>query len=497
MSNILELSPSQRAAADELLAGMRAGRVLLLRTRCGMGRSTILEWLRAQTGGALLGARDFTGALLSRRPEAMEEALFELIEAALKDHEVAIVDDLHLLAKVADGLAYPRAYLLDVALAAIADEAARRGKRLVLGVDPESIPWTVRSRGRLYDVQDFTVQDFEFFCRAFLGSEAAPDVDCAKIHRFAPALTARQMEDVCAWLRQEATHDTERAIGYLRSQDLAGNVDLDEVPAVDWKDLSGVDEVIRALEAKVALPFEDDQLAVELKLKPKRGVLLAGPPGTGKTTIGRALARRLESKFFLIDGTTISGSCDFYQAVDRVFDAAKRNAPAVVFIDDADVIFEGEDRGFYRYLLTMLDGLESTSAERVCVMMTAMNAGSLPAAILRSGRIELWLEMRLPDEQARAEILRRRFEGLPQPVAGTDVDALASASRGLTGADLKAVVEDGKLLFAHDRARGRVPRPVEEYFLDAIETVRENRRNYSRPQRDPLLREARIGFTAD
>ena len=88
----------------------------------------------------------------------------------------------------------------------------------------------------------------------------------------------------------------------------------------------------------------------------------------------------------------MAGSDNFYRKISRVFEEAKRNAPALVFIDDADVIFEDKDEhGFYRYLLTMLDGLESASAERVCVMMTAMDVGHLPPALIRSGRIELWL----------------------------------------------------------------------------------------------------------
>jgi SpoVK/Ycf46/Vps4 family AAA+-type ATPase len=164
---------------------------------------------------------------------------------------------------------------------------------------------------------------------------------------------------------------------------LAGNVHLDEVQPVRWSDLKGVDDVIRALEAKIALPFENDALAAGPRLKPKRGVLIAGPPGSGKTTIGRALAHRLKSKFFLMDGTVVAGSCDFFDEVKEIFERARRNAPSVVFIDDTDVIFDGNaNPGFYRYLLTVLDSIESASNERVCVMMTAMNPAALPPAIL-------------------------------------------------------------------------------------------------------------------
>ena len=139
--------------------------------------------------------------------------------------------------------------------------------------------------------------------------------------------------------------------------------------------------MLEALEAHVIMPLENAEVSQELGLKPKRGVLLAGPPGTGKTTIGRALARRLKSKFFLLDGTVISGTPDFFPRVQRIFEAAKQNAPCIIFIDDSDVIFEsGNDTGLYRYLLTMLDGLESASAGRICLMMTAMDVGNLPPA---------------------------------------------------------------------------------------------------------------------
>jgi ATP-dependent 26S proteasome regulatory subunit len=296
-------------------------------------------------------------------------------------------------------------------------------------------------------------------------------------------------------LRQSVSLDTDAFIDYLRAHDLTSNVEVDEVRKVEWKDLKGLDDVILALEAKIALPFENHVLAGELNLKARRGVLLAGPPGTGKTTIGRALAHRLKGKFFLIDGTVIAEGSDFYETVNKVFEAAVRNAPSVVFIDDTDVIFEsGKETGLYRYLLTKLDGLESASADRVCVMMTAMDAASLPPALLRSGRIELWLETRLPDACARRTIVAECLSALPAPFSKVDATEIVDASQGLTGADLKSVIEDGKLLLAHDKAAGKTLRPTEEYFLDAIETIRSNRRNYRKRRPKPFGEELRIGF---
>jgi ATP-dependent 26S proteasome regulatory subunit len=490
--NIL-LTPAQRRALDGLITALPSGNVFVVQCAAGMGRTTILQRLHASAGGALLGVREFMRSLAARQPAAIEEAFLDMVEQAIARHEVVIVDDLHLVAETVDECDYPRGRLLDAALTALLGEAAAWRRKLIFGLSGEA-PWPVRRRAYSFEVGEFAARDFECICRQLLPRESADRLDYARIHRFAPALSAQQLHNACVWLARDEGVETAGFIEYLRSDDMASNVELEQVQRVDWKDLKGVDSVIRELEAKVALPFENDALSAELKLKPKRGVLLAGPPGTGKTTIGRALAHRLKSKFFLIDGTVIAGSGDFYDKVEKVFRAAKRNAPSVVFIDDADVIFEDGHHGFYRYLLTMLDGLESASAERVCVMMTAMNANSLPPAMVRSGRVELWLETRLPDADARESILRALVSGLPAPVCAADVSRLAAASRGLTGADLKNVVEDGKLLFAHDRAAAQPVRPVDEYFLEAIASVRANRRSYARGKPHRMTETVDIGF---
>jgi AAA+ superfamily predicted ATPase len=486
------LTPAQRSVATQLESGVAAADVNLLRVAPGMGRTVTLRSVHAKVGGAFVVARQFLNLLNKKSPNAIEETFLELLTETLHQHQIVVVDDLHLLMQVVDHYNYGRANLINAVMTTLLDEAAGCGKKFVFAVSGENEPQAVSQRAIVWEMEDFEPEDYTAIVEHYLGNAAAR-LDMAKVHRFAPALTAYQLKNACVWLGlREPQPDTDSLIDYLRSRNISSNVDLEEVATVQWSDLKGVDDVIEELEAKIALPFENDRLASDLQLKPKRGVLLAGPPGTGKTTIGRALAHRLKGKFFLIDGTTNASSNDFYCRVNSIFEAARRNAPSVIFIDDADVIFEDGNRGFYRYLLTMLDGLESASSERICVMMTSMNAGALPSALLRSGRVELWLNTRLPDESARATILHEKLCVLPPPVNAVDLPLLARESKGLSGADLKAVVEEGKLLYAGDLVKGRLMLAPEHYFLQAIRTCRMNRRNYGKP--GAKTGEPRFGF---
>jgi transitional endoplasmic reticulum ATPase len=478
-----DLLPAQQQALDNLEREVAARHVTVLMGRPGAGKTSILRALHHRLGGAYLTSLDFMEASTMRDPLALDETVLIVLRDALRAHPVVIVDDFQLVAIVSCcSHSYPRLNLMSAVLVPLAAMAQDEGKKLVFAT--EHIPINgLYERLPSVALPQYTEHDYASLCEHYLGARKAGALDIKKVHRFAPKLNARQLRHTCEALRNEADLDTDRFVAYLREHHMASNVDLGEVQAVNLKDLKGLDEVLAALEANVILPLENSALSEELDLKPKRGVLLAGPPGTGKTTIGRALAHRLKSKFFLIDGTVVSGTPDFYRSIHHIFEAAKQNAPAIIFIDDSDVIFEsGRELGLYRYLLTMLDGLESASAGRICLMMTAMDVGNLPPALVRSGRIELWLETTLPSESARAAILMDRCASLPRAIGRIDMPRLAAASEGLSGADLKRVVEDGKLLFAYDRAKASASSDPTDYFMRAIETVRRNKEQYAQAE---------------
>jgi len=332
-----------------------------------MGRTSILREVNAVLGGVFAGAGDFARLLTTRQPAAIEESFLQTVDACLDRGDLVVFDHLNLILDVVDACSYPRSKLLETMLTALFALAETRGKKLIFGLDSNNTPDTLWWRAHSCEVASFTPADYEAICRSYLGPQRAGELDFAGIHRFASALNAYQLKRACIWLRSDQGLDTDSFIGYLREHDMASNVEISEVAPVDLRELKGVDDVVEALETKIVLPFENHSLAAEFGLKPKRGVLLAGPPGTGKTTIGRALAHRLKGKFFLIDGTMVAGSSGFYYKIDQVFERAKNNAPAVIFIDDTDLIFEGDkDHSFCRYLLTMMDGLETASRTSRC-----------------------------------------------------------------------------------------------------------------------------------
>jgi len=112
-------------------------------------------------------------------------------------------------------------------------------------------------------------------------------------------------------------------------------------------------------------------------------------------------------------------------------------------------------------------------------MLTAMNVSNLPPALLRSGRVELWLETRLPDAAARASILDRHLQTLPSDLSVNDREALIALTEGLTGADLQRIVEDGKVLLAYDKTRDLPLQPLDTYLAQATATVKANKERYA------------------
>jgi len=470
------LSPSQEEVYQNLLDKLQNSSLCGLGAPHGHGRSFMLKRLAKETNGHLLRLADFFEEIQSFHPLALEEGIAATLHKALKAHNLVIVDDFHQVHNMLEscyGKARP-GVLMSV-LDGILRWLEQSGKRLVLSSDHGYYPDPLQDVIQKINLLEFTADDQAFLFDA-LSKGRLKDIDFERVFVFAPHLNAIQMAYACQLLPIDPELDTASFIEFLETYALHSNVDTNEVETMDFSDLYGVEDVVRQLEIDIIVPMERDDLAKELGIRAKRGVLLYGAPGTGKTSIGRALAHRLHSKFFLLDGTIISGTDQFYHKVQQIFEAAKHNAPSVLFIDDCDVLFENQDEfGLYRYLLTMLDGLESKSNAQVTVMFTAMNIGSLPPALIRSGRVELWLEMKLPDVAAREAMLKALIAKSVLQLGENELATLAELTYDCSGADLKRIVADARNLHGFDVATEEPIRPAFAYFNQAIEQLRANR----------------------
>jgi hypothetical protein len=169
----LTLTPSQQRAADGLLSGMAAGQVCVLQSAAGMGKTTVLRWLRGKLGGALVTARD-----------QIAERFLQMVRGVLQGREVALVDDVHRCKNFGQEM-----------LGAVAGEVeALRGK-LLFTLNRET-KW---NRAAKWEIEEFGVDDLACVCRLYLGS-ASERLNFEEIHRFAPALNAYQIKNACFWL---------------------------------------------------------------------------------------------------------------------------------------------------------------------------------------------------------------------------------------------------------------------------------------------------------
>jgi transitional endoplasmic reticulum ATPase len=486
------LSPVQTAAYDRLLHAVKAAPFVTLGGACGSGQTTILRLLADVLGAEYITTEAIVVAVQQRDPMVCADTVLMVVEDALSRADLVIIEDIAVLSRY-NTAPFPSAV---VPLEILSSLISGTDKRIVMAANLSvggGNGWDLADmldRVQMVPVEAFGAEDYRVILGNRLPKEILADVDMELVWRHAPGLSGHDLCILAGLLLASGAPSTESIIEHINEQLLVSNVRQEEVEALSFASLPGSEAIAAKLETHIMLPLEQQGLAQRLGIRPKRGALLYGPPGTGKTSIGRALAHRMGGKFFLIDGSfTTEPPIAFFARVTDVVKQAKENAPAVLFVDDADVLFGiAHIAGFSRYLLSLLDGVESESAGQVCLMMTAMNASRIPGSILRSGRVELWLETALPDDATRARIIARWLEETLFDAGEIDLDALAKASDGFTPADLRRVVTDAKSLHAMDLIAGSEARDAQFYLNQAITDLLDLRDRMADNLRDESLR---------
>jgi transitional endoplasmic reticulum ATPase len=237
------------------------------------------------------------------------------------------------------------------------------------------------------------------------------------------------------------------------------------MPRVTWEDIGDLEEAKRKIRELIELPLRHPEIFKHLGIEPPKGVLLIGPPGTGKTLLAKAVASEANAYFVSINGPEIMSKYygESEAKLREIFEEAKKNAPAIIFIDEIDAIapkreeVTGEvEKRIVAQLLTLMDGLQERG--QVIVIGATNRPEAVDPALRRPGRFDREIYIGMPDKNARKEILQVHTRSVPlcteedvkericDPNDIVNIDDIAEMTHGYTGADIAALVKEAAMI---------------------------------------------------
>ena len=272
---------------------------------------------------------------------------------------------------------------------------------------------------------------------------------------------------------------------------LVYNMSHEDPGNVNYSSIGGLAEQIRELREVIELPLINPELFKRVGITPPKGCLLYGPPGTGKTLLARAVASQLDANFLKVVSSAIVDKYigESARLIREMFNYARDHQPCVIFMDEIDAIggrrfSEGTsaDREIQRTLMELLNQMDGfDSLGQVKMIMATNRPDTLDPALLRPGRLDRKIEIPLPNEQGRLEVLK--IHATPIAKHGEmDWEAVVKLSDGFNGADLRNICTEAGL-FAIRADREYV---VQEDFMKAVRKIAENKKLETKLDYKPL-----------
>ncbi len=264
---------------------------------------------------------------------------------------------------------------------------------------------------------------------------------------------------------------------------------LVQIPDIKWDDIGGLEDVKQELKEAVEWPLKHPDTFQRLGIRPPKGTLLYGIPGTGKTLLAKAVASESEANFISVKGPELLSKWvgESEKGVREVFRKAKQAAPTVIFFDEIDAIAgarsgndtdSGVTKRVVNQLLTEMDGLEEL--EDVAIIAATNRPDILDAGLMRPGRFDRHIQVKEPDEEARLAIFEVHTKNMPLS-KDVDLKKLAKQTDGYVGADIESVCREAAMLALRDNLEAS--EITNKYFKDAIDKVKPG----NKPQDEQLV----------
>ncbi len=273
----------------------------------------------------------------------------------------------------------------------------------------------------------------------------------------------------------------QKSLNIVERIDIGNNFEVEkyvimEKPKESWKMIGGLKQEIQQVKEIIELPLKKPELFEKIGIKPPKGILLHGPPGTGKTLLAKAVAHSTDATFIEMVGSELVQKFigEGAKLVKSIFDLARQKAPAIVFIDEIDALAatrmdtgtsgEREVNRTFMQLLAELDGFKHL--DNVKIIGATNRIDVLDPAIIRPGRLDRLIEIGLPDEKGRLEVLKVHAANMN--LKNINLKEIAFKTNNFSGAELQAVCTEAGYCAIRER-RNYV---MQDDFLSSIEKVR-------------------------
>jgi transitional endoplasmic reticulum ATPase len=272
------------------------------------------------------------------------------------------------------------------------------------------------------------------------------------------------------------------------------------IPRITYDELGGLKNEVQKIREMVELPLRHPELFDKIGVEAPKGVLLYGSPGTGKTLLAKAVAGETNANFVSISGPEIMGKHygESEERIREIFTQAEENSPSIIFIDEIDSIAPKRDevsgeleKRIVSQLLTLMDGMKSRG--KVVVIAATNRPDSIDPALRRPGRFDREIEIGIPDDEGRLDILSIHSRGMPIDKK-VDLSQISKITHGFVGADLEVLVKEAAM-----RSLRRIlpeidldEEKISSEILQKIQISNEDFRDALKEVRPSALREVQV-----